>query len=140
MLNCPPHFQKPTTTSTQSMVLDNSSSLWMLRNVEHSKQEIAPSATLSWMLTFAQGQASPGAIIIIWWPVQGLVLLELCQVCEVMMSRKTLPSGPACRNVARWFCHLPLSTLCSITLHLVEMLWGTNQMETQIYSLEKCRL
>lgn len=67
-----------------------------------------------WMLTLAQGQATPGTIIVILRPVQDLMPLEPFQVWEVMRSWKTLLGALACRNVARWFCHQSLSTLYSI--------------------------
>lgn len=106
------------------------SGMWSIRSRKSHRQQHC-----LWMSTLARGQATPGAIIIIWWPVWDLVLLEPFQVWEEVTSRKTGPSGLACRNMARWFCRLPVSTLCSTVLQLMEM----NPMETRIYSLEKCR-
>lgn len=107
----------------------------MLRNVEHSEQEAAPSATLSLdvdtyarsghpggrhphLVTFA-GPCTPGTI-----PGVGGG-----DVSEGAAQRLT------CANVFTWFYHLPLSTLYAVTLRVME----TNRTKTQMYSLEKCR-
>ena len=67
-----------------------------------------------WMLTLGQGQATPGTVIIVSMTCADLGLLEPFHVWEAMRSWKTLPSALANRNVARWLCHQPLSTLYSI--------------------------
>ena len=86
-----------------------SSGMWSIpsRKLQHQQHCL-------WMLTVGQGQATPGTFIIVSVTCADLGLLEPFQVWEAMRSWKTLPGALANRNMARWLCHQPLSTLYSI--------------------------